>query len=950
LLAAAALLAAGSAQAALPPPSLSAPAEGATVDSVPPFAWSSVRGADRYELQVAADAGFNAPVLGRGQDDFFTRNTRATLKKTVPNGRYWWRVRSVGSSGGVSRWSPGRSFRKTWTAAAALQSPSGGGTLVHPADPLRLTWSPVPGAAKYLVSLATDPALGSLVATEPGSSLPVQTAASSFTSPGALAPGVYYWGITPLDAEGNRGAPSAVASFTWSWPSTTATRITDLADASEVYDPQFAWDAVPGATRYELEVNSSQDFAPGSKVCCADPTIATSLAPTGALKDNRYYWRVRALDADGNAGVWNVGPSFTKTFDKVPPVAAPSIKNLHLRDNLADPGTDLQPGTAGYQTKVPILVWDSVPGAASYQVEVTPFASGACDWTAASGHWLVTTAVTAWTPLGTGWNFVKPYPDAAFVATDLPALTPGTSYCARVRARSDRADNGLSDVYGDYTYLDDGTGPAFAWTGYPTGGTCTPPCTSGYLGAGDYVLPAAATTAGRTPLFTWKPLAGKASYFVIVAKDASFSTIVDYAFTRVPAYAPRGPLGPTTYADETTSYYWVVLPATGADGSAAVGNPLSGAPQFFQKQSSPPMLIAPAASTVFLGQPTFRWTLADGARRYRLQVAQDPSFGSPIDDVVTDATSYTSSSTYPADTLLYWRVRADDENLVGLTWSATGTFEKKLTAPARTAGTPTGGDFLPTWSWDPIQGALSYDVSADLPDGTHRDLTGLRMAALTPIKMYGTGVFHWRVRANFPKSTFGTVSGPFSPTYAFARTIGEPGHPHADGSPHHVLLTWDAKLGVRNYRVQVSSRRDFATLVEDVPTDNTSYAPTLTEPAYVDGGLLYWHVAGVDEGDNVGDFTPAQRITLAPRMQLFVAGLPLRGRRSVFKASVSNAAGRPLRRVNVTVSGAGVRRRARMTTSGGTAAFTLRPRRRGALVFRASRPGYQPASFTLQIR
>ena len=33
------------------------------------------------------------------------------------------------------------------------------------------------------------------------------------------------------------------------------------------------------------------------------------------------------------------------------------------------------------------------------------------------------------------------------------------------------------------------------------------------------------------PLFTWKPLAGKQSYFVLVAKDASFWNIVDYAFT-----------------------------------------------------------------------------------------------------------------------------------------------------------------------------------------------------------------------------------------------------------------------------------------------------------------------------------------------------------------------------------------------------------------------------------
>ena len=79
--------------------------------------------------------------------------------------------------------------------------------------------------------------------------------------------------------------------------------------APEMFDPQFSWDPVPGATKYEVEVNSSVDFAPGSKVCCSQLTTSTSLAPTVVFRDNTYYWRVRALDAAANAGVWNRGPT-----------------------------------------------------------------------------------------------------------------------------------------------------------------------------------------------------------------------------------------------------------------------------------------------------------------------------------------------------------------------------------------------------------------------------------------------------------------------------------------------------------------------------------------------------------------------------------------------------------------------------------------------------------------
>ena len=79
--------------AALATPTAVAPANGLVVDALPAFSWAAVAKAERYEFQLAADAGMNSPVLGRGDDQFTTRNTRATLKKTIPNGTYWWRVR-----------------------------------------------------------------------------------------------------------------------------------------------------------------------------------------------------------------------------------------------------------------------------------------------------------------------------------------------------------------------------------------------------------------------------------------------------------------------------------------------------------------------------------------------------------------------------------------------------------------------------------------------------------------------------------------------------------------------------------------------------------------------------------------------------------------------------------------------------------------------------------------
>jgi hypothetical protein len=934
------------------------PASGAVVDRVPAFAWGAVAGAEEYEFEIAADSGFNSPVLGAGKDDFRTKNLRATLRETVPNGTYWWRVRAIGRTGSASAWSRGRSFAKRWGLTTLLQAPATGATIVYPYTPLKLSWAPVAGARTYLVSLATDPTLGSLVKVN-GFARPVETSATTLTPAAALAPGAYYWNVTPLDAEGNRGAPSAVRSFVWAWPSATVTHLEDLNPAPEAYDPRFSWDPVAGAARYEVEINPTAEFAPGSRVCCTATTTAASLSPTQVFKDNVYYWRVRPFDADGNAGVWNYGGSFTKTFDKVVPtgeVTGTSIKNLRARDNLADPGADVDSGTAGYQTRVPVVRWDPVPGASSYEVQVADWTGLACSW--ATADYVKKTSVPEWSPLANTTD--NPIVWQGTLAKDSTPITPGT-YCFRVRARSDRAA-GNQEVWGDYTYLQNGNvgssgpvGPAFTWVDYPNPAdpAAAPTCAFGYPCSDSYLRPILGSSNGRTPLFTWKAQSGANSYFVVVAKDATFSNVIDEAFTRIPAYAPRNATTATTYPDETTTFYWAVLPATAPDGNDALPVDLpNSAKGSFQKQSTPPSLLSPSSGQVFPGQPSFRWTPTFGARRYRMQVAADPTFGSPIADVLTDATSYSSDTTYPADTILYWRVRADDENLRGLTWSATGTFRKTLVAPVGLAGNPTLGDAIPTWSWSVVPGAVAYDVSADLPDGTHKDLSGFRTPAMTPVLMYGTGIFHWRVRATFPKASSGVTPGRYSATYAFTRTIREPANPRADFSRDHVLLSWDAKPGARRYRVQISGTPEFSKLVDNVSTDNTSYAPLLEWRGQrtLNTGRLYWRVAALDEGDNLGDFTQPRLISRIRRMEISVRGTLRRGSSRALTVNVDDfesaggVGGAILR-----LRGAGIVRTAR-TSAYGSARLRLRPTRRGYLSITAKRRGFSPTSIRLRVR
>lgn len=947
------LVAVGPAASAPAVPTLVTPATGTEVDGIPAFGWNAVSGAAKYEFQLSADSGFNST-----QASFFTENTRATLDKTLPNGTYWWRVRSVDASGAASGWSTAWSIEKNWAAAPTLSAPADGATVVYPTTPLTLRWSAVPRAAEYELSVATDPLLGSMISTL----YPLETQALEFTPTGLLAPNqTYYWAVRPIDAQGNRGSRSPVWSFTWQWPSEKTPSVTDLASDDEQYDPEFSWTPVLGAARYEVEVNASSDFPSGSKVCCSGTSIGTSLSPTEALADNVYYWRVRAIDGSGNLGVWNEGPQFSQRFDKVPPVTAPSIKNVHMHDYLTDaPAADNDLVTAGFQTKVPLVMWDPVPGASAYEVNVVPYESGLCNWGASSlRKWTSDTATNAWTPLGTG-SVDEPFPPGAVssASKDTVALTQDQPYCVRVRARSGHNSSSV-EIYGDFTYLtDETTGWSFVWTGPPPTDACDPSCVSGYLGADDYLFPLRGSTVGRMPVFTWEPLDGKLSYWVIVARDSNFSNIVDYALTKIPAYAPRRGSAVRTYADETTAYYWAVLPAANADGSLAVGDPLSAAASTFEKQSTPPTLLAPAEAAVISDQPRFRWSSVEAARRYRLQVDNDSSFGSPIDNILTASTAYSSNTTYPADTVLYWRVQAEDEEGRGLTWSAAGTFQKTLEAPVLDPDNPTGGDFIPTIRWTPVMGAVSYDFHFELSDGTStRNANGIAASAVTLVEMTGKGVFNWKVRANFPKASTGEVDGPWTPVASFTRTIREPANPASDAAQNRLLLRWDPKTGAKRYRVQISQREDFSPYVESVTTDNTSYASPLSSSAYDAGGTFYWRVAAVDADSNVGDFTTARTFSLSAltavlkKFKLSAKGYPVKGRYKTIYIYVKDTAGAPVSFATVTASRAGVTKTTKFSNSSGVAKFSLKATKYpGKVRFKVSRSGFETAYLYRKVR
>ena len=111
--------------------------------------------------------------------------------------------------------------------------------------------------------------------------------------------------------------------------------------------PTLKWNAVTGAAKYEVYRARSKD---GDYIKYSTVT-GTSYTNTSYIEDgNTYYYKVRALDANGTAGAWSSIVSVTYRAASTGTLSAPSVTG----------GKDSQGR--------PTLKWNAVTGAAKYEV------------------------------------------------------------------------------------------------------------------------------------------------------------------------------------------------------------------------------------------------------------------------------------------------------------------------------------------------------------------------------------------------------------------------------------------------------------------------------------------------------------------------------------------------------------------------------------------------------
>jgi hypothetical protein len=153
----------------------------------------------------------------------------------------------------------------------------------------------------------------------------------------------------------------------------------------------------------------------------------------------------------------------------------------------------------------------------------------------------------------------------------------------------------------------------------------------------------------------------------------------------------------------------------------------------------------------------------------------------------------------------------------------------------------------------------------------------------------------------------------------------------------------------RRYRVQVSASDSFANIVEQTTTSNTNWAPRMGRKEYRSGVKLYWRVATMDEGNNLGGWATTS-LSKPKKLRVRLSGGARRGHRGAVRVTVTDSRGRRLSRIRITVKGAGVKAKPHRTNRRGATVFRIRPRKKGSLRFRAEARGYATAAVRLSVR
>ncbi|WP_208027901.1 hypothetical protein [Rhabdothermincola sediminis] len=866
---AAAILAAGlgiaPVGAAPPAPTLVGPADGSVPTSNPVLSWNAVAGAVKYQVQVSTNPTFSSTVYSQT-----TYNLMATPPADLAQVLHYWRVRAYDAANAAGPFSDTWTFTKTAPNGPEPIAPLSGATLTYPDDALIFEWSPLSGAKTYEIQIDTEDQFTAPITV----SATTSNTSYSVSSPQTVGQ-TYYWRVRAKSAAGVPTLWSTPQSYSMDWPEVPQGIYPPDTNSPSIDDVVLAWTPAKGASAYDLQVSSNINFT-NNVVVNATNIKSTQYSPSTTLNNGAYYWRVRAKNVSGVAGPWSPTRTFTRSWPAPeltsPPSADPPPGCLSTNDFTV---VQLCLPANGSALADPQFTWTPVKLASRYQLQISPSP------TFSSGNVSFTTNQTSYTLT----NLTVSSGVRRLLTTGACAV--GDTCYWRVRPLDDPVPvNGIWSATGSFVFQPDmvrGLEPA------------------------DTI-----TTPVDLPVLRWTGEPGATSYTVTIERGNG--TVAETATTASTSYVPQ------TLIPSDGPFTWYVQ----RNGGPATHDSLK---RRFTLNAAPPSVGSfqplPAVANPS-HTPVLTWRKITGATRYEIW-AKAP--GSGTFSILTGADDLTAPGfAYPSLGLTQgiweWYVKAyNGTTLVHDGVAAKSTFgvlapnATTLVSPVHCSPDCTGKVYeTPTLRWDPVPGytgryqvqfARDINFTNVISSGTVNTYDVSHTPTLSLADSQAGQAIYWYARPidiDAPEpGSFAT--DPNSPVRAFrkesrgvellaprelASTAPAPGEqPGTDLGPddriqNGVIFRWrdylltnqsptstadKASQAAERYRIQISTRADFATILDSATVDQTSYvAPDMTYP----DGPLYWRVQALDASDNYltwsqpGVFDPATREKRSP--------------------------------------------------------------------------------------
>ena len=352
------------------------------------------------------------------------------------------------------------------------------------------------------------------------------------------------------------------------------------------------------------------------------------------------------------------------------------------------------------------------------------------------------------------------------------------------------------------------------------------------------------TTFDITPEFTWGSIPGTSRYEIWVNQNTPIyrGRIVSEQFISGTSFEPGINLGLGNYT------WWVR--AFDADNNAGDWSP---AKTFDIVR---PSITAPSAVT-YDRTPTFTWTDV-GAPRYELFVNQVGVKAGVIHQTSLTTNSFTPSVNLANGNYAAW-VRAVAEDGETGYWSQLYVFQMDFTkAPPMISPIGIETDATPTFEWQAVDGAASYDLWVNgispsrnqvirVPNVAH--VPGAATITYTPTTRLAAGTYRWWIRVNAEDGTKSSWSTPVDFTVPVPAMQAPSGTVTSTNTPQFI---WTGVAEYVRYELWVDNLTTGTSRVINVKDLTTT---TYTPAQSLENGTFRSWVRGFDADGNISQWS-----------------------------------------------------------------------------------------------